>query len=355
LGNKRNQRPRPQCPVCGGYNTKYKLRRKNGKYKIYCKDCKVYRDVIVPPANPEIDNDGRGKTLPEFLDKKIGETVDWREWLQVFDKQQELHQRQSWSQDDAVVELPNFDNNRAIIIFSADWHLGSISVNYKEFKKHIELLLETPHVYMVTVGDLIDNFRRFNSLQPVLSQVANPKDQVLILRSLLDEFWKKKKWIGACWGNHDVQRDEAIYGQSAVKELISHNIPYFNGKGTLGIKVGNEKYSIRMSHYFQGNSIYNQLHSAMREMRFHYPFADVFVSAHKHTPAITNTFEFGQRKCFIRTGAFEIDSGYSKRFWDKGIIGTPAVVFRTDRHEVFAYPSLEELLEFRGNYTNANV
>lgn len=56
MGNKRNQRPRPQCPVCGGYNTKYKIRRKNGKYKIYCKDCKVYRDVKLTADNTKVIN-----------------------------------------------------------------------------------------------------------------------------------------------------------------------------------------------------------------------------------------------------------------------------------------------------------
>lgn len=222
---------------------------------------------------------------------------------------------------------------------------NSISVNYQEFQKNIQLILDTPFVYMITVGDLVDNFRRFNALQPVLSQIANPRDQVLILRSILNEFWEKKKWIASCWGNHDVQRDEELYGQSVVKDELNKNLVYFNGKGILNLLVGEQKYIIRMSHAFKGNSIYNQLHSAMREMRFNFPDADIFVSAHKHSPAIANTYEFGKRKCFIRTGSFELDSGYSKRFWAPGIIGVPAVVLRSDEHSVFAYPSLEELLK----------
>ena len=331
---------RATCPKCGSTNTRYKVRKNNGKYKIYCNTCHKFSDVIVPETL-SIDE------YPEFLDKKVGEDVDWREWLEVIEKQKELHQRQSCSQDDATIRLPKFDKQRAIILFSADWHLGSISVDYEAFRRNIELILKTPHVYMITVGDLTDNFRNFRSLQPVLSQLASPKNQMGILRSLLNEFWKQKKWIAACWGNHDVQRDEVLYGESTVKELLSKNLVYFNGKGTLGVIAGDEKYTIRMSHYFKGNSIYNQLHSAMREMHFSFPNADIFVSAHKHSPAISNVYEYGQRKCFIQTGAFEIDSGYSKRFWGPGVIGVPAVVLRSDRHEVFAYPGLEELLEIR--------
>ena len=330
---------RVPCPRCGSTRTRYKKKLDNGKYLIYCNDCHKYSSLFLE------DEDLK---YPEFLDKKVGENINWREWIGVLKKQQNLHQRQSYSQDDATVRLPLYDNNRAIIVFSADWHLGSISVDYKAFQKNIELILNIPNVYMITVGDLIDNFRNFRSLQPVLSQLVNPKDQVGILRSILNEFWEKKKWIASCWGNHDVQRDEAIYGQSTVKEELNKNLVYFNGKGTLGILVGDQKYTIRMSHDFRGSSIYNQLHSAMREMHFHFPNADIFVSAHKHTPAITNTYEYGQRKCFIRTGAFDIDSGYAKRFWEKGAIGVPAVVLRADKHSVYAFPSLEELLEIRG-------
>ena len=332
---------RATCPKCGSTNTRFKKRRMNGKYKIFCNNCKHFSDVYVS------DTLGTTEDYPQFLDKKTGETVDWREWIDVMEKQQSLHQRQSSSQDMATIRLPEYDNHRAIVLFSADWHLGSISVDYKSFQESIELILNTPHVYMITVGDLTDNFRRFSSLQPVLSQLASPKDQNRMLRSLLNEFWKKKKWIAACWGNHDVQRDEVVYGESTVKDELSKNLVYFNGKGTLKLLVGDQEYIIRMSHDFKGNSIYNQLHAAMREMHFYYPNADIFVCAHKHTPAITNTYEYGQRKCFIRTGAFEIDSGYSKRFWGSGVIGVPAVVLRSDRHEVFAYPGLEELLEIR--------
>lgn len=333
------------CPKCGSSDTRYKTIRPSGKYKIFCKSCKRFSNVEYDEEGIINVEDSDNIEFPEFLDKKVGEVIDWREWIKVLKTQQNLHQRQSFSQDEATIKLPNFDNNRAVIIFSADWHLGSLSCSYSEFQKNIELILNTPQVYMITVGDLIDNFRRFNALQPVLSQIANPRDQILILRSILNEFWQKKKWIAACWGNHDVQRDEEIYGQSVVKDELNKNLVYFNGKGILNLLVGKQKYIIRMSHSFKGNSIYNQLHSAMREMRFQYPDADIFVSAHKHQPAIANTYEFGQRKCFIRTGSFELDSGYSKRFWAPGIIGVPAVVLRSDRHDVFVYPSLEELLK----------
>lgn len=335
---------RIECPKCGSNDTRYKTIQKNGKYKIFCKSCHRFSNVEYDEESIVNVEDSENIEFPEFLDKKIGETIDWREWVKVLKTQQNLHQRQSFSQDEATIKLPNIDN-RAIIVFSADWHLGSLSCSYSEFQKNMELILNTPHVYLITVGDLVDSFRNFSSLQPVLSQIANPRDQVLILRSILNEFWAKKKWLCATWGNHDIERDEKLYGQSIVKDELNKHLVYFNGKGTLTLLVGKQKYIIRMSHSFPGNSIYNQLHSAMREMRFQYPDADIFVSGHKHQPAVAYSYEYGQRKCFIRTGSFETDSGYSKRFYAKGIIGVPAVILRSDIHSVTAFPSLEELLE----------
>jgi len=284
-------------------------------------------------------------TLPEpiFIDKKRAENIDWRKWFDNLRKRQELHQKTSSSQDEATVEIKT--DRKIAVVFSADWHLGSVSVDYQALQTNLETMLNTDRVYMITVGDLIDNFRSFRSLQPILSQIASPKEQRIILSSILNEFMRKKKWIAACWGNHDIERDEKLYGESIVKELLSHNLVYFNGKGTLNLIVGREKYVIRLSHEFKGHSIYNPNHPMNRELKWHTPFADVIVGAHRHQPAIQNFYAYGQMKCLIQVGTFQTDDGYAKRFWSKGVIGVPVVVFYPDKHFCFTYPSLNELLE----------
>lgn len=279
---------------------------------------------------------------PIFLDKKTEEDVDWRDMLDTIRAMQKTHNKLSTSQDEATIQLPDKKN---IIIFSADWHLGSVATDYDMFRENIELLLSTENCYLVTVGDVIDNFRRFYSLEAVFSQVASPKMQTQILRAIYDELTAKHKWLAGCWGDHDVKWDETAFGQSPVKEMLSKKIVYFNGKGILNLKLGEEKYEIVLSHKLMGNSIYNPNHPQIRESKWYHPNADVIVSAHKHNPAIQILYEYGKRKCFVQVGTFKVDDGYSKRFWEKGIIGVPALVFHNDRHEVGAYMSLGEYLE----------
>jgi len=277
------------------------------------------------------------------LDKKQAEVIDWREWFTNLKQRQDLHQRTSSSQDEATVKIDT--DKKIAILFSADWHTGSVAVDYAELESNLETILNNKRVYMVTVGDLIDNFRVFRSLQPILSQIASPKEQKAILESILTDLFSAGKWIAACYGNHDIERDENLYGESTVKELLSKNLIYFNGKGTLNLIVGEQKYKIRMAHRFQGSSIYNPNHPQNRELKWYAPDADVIVSAHFHQPACQNFYEFNQPKCLIQTGTFQTDDGFAKRHWSRGIVGVPTVVFRPDKHYCFSYPSLAELLE----------
>lgn len=281
--------------------------------------------------------------IPIFLDKKEAENIDWREWFGNLKQRQKLHQRTSSSQDEATIKFD--DNKKVAICFSADWHTGAVSIDYEEMQFNLETILHTDRVYMVTVGDLINNFRKFYSLQPILSQIVSPREQGIILQSILDEFWKKKKWIAACWGNHDIERDEKLYGESSIKNMLSKNLVYFNGKGMLKLIVGEQIYRIKMSHKFKGYSMYNPNHSQNRELKWNSPDADVIVSAHFHQPACQNFYEYGKPKCLIQTGTFQVDEGFYKRHYVKGTIGVPTVVFQPDKHYCFVYPSLNELLE----------
>ena len=82
---------------------------------------------------------------------------------------------------------------------------------------------------------------------------------------------------------------------------------------------------------------------------------DVIVTAHHHSPAyaIVNRypvareagFDFGGDVALIRTGTFKINDGYSMRFWNKGIIGVPTVVYHPDKFLFDVYRSAERAVE----------
>ena len=292
-----------------------------------------------------------GKDLGEegaeivYLDKKVKEDGDWRAWLAHMKEHQVLSKKNENSQDEAEVRIFPGKNGKAGVCISADWHLGSLFTDYDLLQKNLELILNTPYIYQITVGDIVHNFRKFKSLLCVHTQIASPKEQGAILSMILKEFMEKKKWICATWGNHDVSMDEQLYGNSPIADLLSEILVYFNGKGRLNLLVGEQKYIIEMSHFYPGHSILNPNHSQGRQLRHYSPDADVIVQGHIHQPACQWYYYNGRRICLVQVGSGTTEDNYFKRFWTASQPGVPLVTFHADRHEVALYPSLEEYLE----------
>jgi len=334
------------CPYCQGSHIQKRGKHRNGSQRWYCIACnKSYTD------NTEQKED---TTVWEYLNKNVKEKVPLNDFFDLAHKHQKLHQDLSQSQDIAKIKFTT-DENWIAIVFSADWHFGSVSVDYKSLEAHLKTIIDNP-LYLITVGDLNDNFRRFRTLQPVLSQIFSPKEQAEFLRALIPEM--SGKWLAATWGNHDIEFDEQLYGESPIKELLSKHFAYFNGKGILELQINKEIYRIGMSHYFKGHSIYNPTHSLIRAIKDDFgPLVQVVVQGHKHQHAYQffNKYEvakelgyteLGGELHLLHVGTFEVDSGYSKRFWGKGQIGVPVLLFNSNQHEIVWFPKVDQALRY---------
>lgn len=363
-----------RCPKkdCGKSNWKFMGYKKEieGKEKIqrfYCKECnREFKDFEIldqfEGATLEslreniklskqkqyhgegIDSVEEGAEIV-FLDKKVKEDVDWRDWLTHMKEHQVLSKKGDTFQDEATIRITPNERGKAGVCVSADWHLGSLFTDYDLLQKNLELILNTDYIYQITVGDLNHNFRKFRSVLCIVTQIASPKEQGMLLSLILKEFVAKKKWLCATWGNHDVSMDEQLYGQSIVADLLGEHFPYFNGKGRLNLLVGEQKYIIEMSHFFPGHSILNPNHAQGRQLRHYSPDADVIVQGHIHDPACQWYNYNGRRINLVQVGSPATDDNYFKRFWRASVPGVPMVAFNANRHESTIYPSLEEYLE----------
>ena len=250
-----------KCPKCGndnwnphGHYTYKGAYRKGWR----CSECEkvihedkddIKKEKVILKKNKE-----SGEVI--FLDKKVKEDVNWRDWLANMKEHQQLSKKGDNFQDEATIRITPNKKGKAGVCISADWHLGSLFTDYDELQKNLELILDTPFIYQITVGDLNHNFRKFNkSVLCSLAQVASPNEQGTLLSLILKEMVAKNKWLCATWGNHDVTMDEQLYGQSVIADLLGEHFPYFNGKGRLNLLVGEQKYIIEMSHFYPGHSI----------------------------------------------------------------------------------------------------
>lgn len=291
------------------------------------------------------DNDD----ILSFPDKKL-EDIDAREILRHASQRCRDEIGASTSQTEATVEIR--EDGPIAVCFSSDWHLGSLATDYDAFERHWDYVINTPNLFIGTVGDEVDNSYAFKVASANV-QAMSPKLQAKVLRDILADFVDNRKLLFTCWGNHDVMRHEKDIGFSPLAEIKGAHVPYFNGQGFLTLRLGKVnpvEYLIHMTHFSRFSSVLNALHSHKRQQDWVAPNADVIVTAHVHNPALSLVcpFPFAHsvealarnlplKSAYIRTGAFKGADTYSKRFFGPGIIGAPTVVFHRDKKDIVPF------------------
>ncbi|MEJ2636872.1 MAG: hypothetical protein P8184_16485 [Calditrichia bacterium] len=211
----------------------------------------------------------------------------------------------------------------AFIVFTGDWHLGSFYVKLKELESLIDFVADSPDVYAVFVGDMVDNFRRFRSTEALFGQLP-PNDQFKILASIIDRLTIGGKIAAATWGNHDVEFDERNAGFSYVKNLMKERTTFFDTLGKLRLKVDDVVYNIGLTHHYKGESIYNPNHSHIRFIKEQFPDSDIVATGHKHFPA-SNWFPIfkseGQPVPYMIQCGSPKDDPHSARYYGRGLSG----------------------------------
>ena len=130
----------------------------------------------------------------QFLDKKYSEDIDWRELIDLASTSSAINQRMSGSQRTANIRIHTKDP--IAILYTGDWHLGDSMVDYSRWLEDMRILLDTPNLYMIDMGDDYQNMRQFKNLASVLGQVLQPRQQVALMNSLITELTEKEKLLG---------------------------------------------------------------------------------------------------------------------------------------------------------------
>lgn len=277
------------------------------------------------------------------------------DWLSHSNHFSNLKKKREIGQESADIEIKT--DEPIAITYSADWHLGSSIVDYRQFTDNLRYFLNTPGLYMATVGDLIDNFSRFKNIMAVMNQVMNKEEQEDLLSAILDKLIESKKLLCVVCGNHE-WRDETIIGSSFIKRLMAEKerVPYMEAKGILNLKIGKISYTNLLAHKSRFNSYLHPLHSAKRLYELEYP-ADVVVTAHTHNPGFEVSWRHGMAAdqgtgiggpvIFIRTGTYKIgDDTFATRNYSKGRLANPTVVYNSHHKEMTPFMNAESAVNY---------
>ena len=287
----------------------------------------------------------------EFPNKKCGD-FDWREWLRAAQTTQDLHHKASSKQDIATIKINT--TNPVIVVFSADWHLGSISCDYAQFLKNVDFMINTDDVYLGVVGDTIDNFYQFNNAHAILSQVIPPAKQRKLLGEIFHALMEKNKLLFVGYGNHET-RDEKWLGDNLVARMVEDKVPFLSGKGIIKLYIGDQLYTILVMHKTGSNSKINTLYGAKMEYSRYFP-GDLVITAHTHVPAIESYYHygaagrvglpFGGESWLVKTGTYNTSDGFSTRFYDHGVVCDPTLVLFPRERKMVPFMAATDAVSF---------
>jgi hypothetical protein len=301
------------------------------------------------------------KTVWEYLDKKVKTLPHYTEFLDVIQKHQALDEKLSNSQTTGTIKIET-DKEFFPVNLTADWHLGSVCVDYDAWQRLFHFILDN-EIYQMLFGDLTDNFKPpFRSMTAIFSQIFSPEKQVEFLASVIEEYKAKRPnaILAAWWGNHDVEWDENKSGTSPIKDMLSEDYLYFNGMGVIELQVNDHAYRLGGSHVFKGHSMYNRNHSQGRAVREHFGgLVDVVVQGDKHVRAYQLITEYELFKEFgyselggdihlVQVPTYKKDDGYAKRYFSPtgGQIGSPTILFGADNREIIYADNFSQLKRY---------
>lgn len=304
-------------------------------------------------ARPEVPaNDDLLDPALLILDRKEVCPLGWRELLDLAQRTQAANAAVEDSQEFCQLHI---DSDEPIaVMYSGDWHLGG-RVDYDSWAADIEFVLNTDGLYLVDLGDDIDNMRSFRDLSAVLSGSLSPKQQVVLLTGLIDELTAKEKLLAKVSGNHDEEFDERLFGQSIQGYLLRNmRAPRFRNRGLLKLTVGTTTYTNLLFHKSRFSSFMRAAHGNYREYTMHFP-ADVVAGAHTHAPGVEaiwhytearrHGFDFGGMSLLIKVGS-PAKSAYGWRYFHHESYASPTVVYWPHEHKKLWFLDPRDAVQF---------
>jgi hypothetical protein len=284
--------------------------------------------------------------MPVFPDKVLS-TVTWRDALCDAKVIQKIKEKFKEDQDEATA---NVKCDMPIVVYTSDWHLGSLATDHEHLMRWLEMVLGTENVYLVCVGLDIESRGHFRSILPTLQQVYSPDEQRVIFEQIWQELTTNGKLLASCWDNHSIEQYEKLIGYSPIENMQKKEIPYFKGMGTLHLRVGKnleQTYDHFVSHNTRFGSSFNLTHGLKQTARMQGFTGELVVAGHIHNPDI----EWTGDRAFVRTGTFKTADDYSQRYWGQGKFACPCAVFHADRHEFVPFWTVDQALAYRRGLT----
>jgi len=231
------------------------------------------------------------------------------------------------------------------LVFMGDLHLGSPGTDIERVFAEAELVVSTPNAYVVTMGDLIDNF--------VLGKLRQARDNHRLAVTdewvLVRRFMRKiaPRWPLAVGGNHDAW-GELLLGVDVMRDQVATLAPkvlYQAHDAHVRLTVAGHDFPGRIRHRWRGYSIYNLTHGIERAAKWDQDFIWA-AGAHTHASGVARGINIGGMSgiavlcgSYKRIDPYSIAGGFPRPNESTAV----GILFDAASHSMTGFESLDML------------
>jgi hypothetical protein len=248
-------------------------------------------------------------------------------------------------ENEVDVELPG--DKPVALAFSGDWHFGNRGTDYRALYSDIEVLSETPGVYVIGMGDYIDNYKvgmgkvtagMYDAVLP------SPEDQERGAQALLNQL--APKLLAATLGCH-LDWEKQTNGTDPLRRMLKDiqnelgarpaNMGY---GGVIRIHLAGQTYSGLARHKY-GNSAGTNSMGQQRKATTDYPVSglwDFIALGHLHFNDLQKRSLAGRDQVWVRSGSYKVLDSYGQRIGGlMGEPGVPILILLPNEHRIIPF------------------
>lgn len=268
--------------------------------------------------------------------------------LDVLERAKSRYQHLKALMDRRKSQVIKFNSWPVGIAFVADQHIGNEGVDYGRLFDEARLIASTPNLYVVQVGDLIDNFIIGKLLSLRMQTTISIPEEWSLAKYYLDLLGPKL--LASVSGNHE-QWSAAMAGVDQLRQTLASIRPgalYNTDELMVSIQVGQRLIPSRIRHKWQYNSVFNPTHGIERafERDQGRPFL-LGVGAHTHVSGLVRQFNAGGRTGLaVLCGSYKVYDSYAATLGAPEPNGSTAIVVTFHpEYGMVGYDRLEPALE----------
>jgi len=316
------------------------VKEKNIKYVI--SHLYKYQDILAPMTLAEKEKREAIADFERILIDKKGSAEQGEKLYNYMTDMSVTYRHNVKADSQCKFNMP--DRYTAIAALS-DFHIGHEGIDYNRLRDDIQLISNTPNMYMTFLGDAIDNFINEKHLGAIINAVTSPKQQLYMLQYIFKVLKEpKKKILFATKDNHVSQRLKKATGIDWSNKMWSDIGVFYGGEEVKAtVNVGKQPYVILARHSFRGQSSVNLTAGGKKLLREgQYENVDIVMMAHKHEGAAEMMHYRGQPKTIIQTSTYKLFDPYAAHLgYHSPEVFMPCTILSPDRKAFVLCPDLQ--------------